>query len=202
MNAAHPSMRLKLGTTGANRLTIISQLILDAAKGSPTMLTISQVNSEVEIAAVQELMREYATWAFSIVPGSEDSPAWAGFEAELATLPGVYAPPEGRLLLAVDDGHPAGCVCLKRHDDNVSELKRLFVRPSFRGKNIGRHLVKMLINEARQSKYQRIVLDSHISMKKAHAIYLEAGFRLVNAPDDFPEDIKPVVVFMECDLSD
>ncbi len=166
------------------------------------MLTISQVNSGTEIAATQELMREYATWAFSIVPGSEESPAWEGFEAELASLPGIYAPPAGRLLLAMQDGQPAGCVCLKAHDDITSELKRLYVRPAFRGQNIGRQLVEMLVEEARQSKYQRIVLDSHISMKKAHAIYLEVGFRLVNAPDDFPEDIKPVVVFMEFDLSD
>ena len=59
----------------------------------------------------------------------------------------------------------------------------------------------MLVEYARQSGYQRIVLDSHISMKKAHAIYQEIGFRLVSAPDDFPEELKPIVVFMECGLS-
>ncbi len=166
------------------------------------MLTISQVNSEAEIAAVRELMREYATWAFTLVPGSDKTPAWEGFDKELATLPGVYAPPEGgRLLLATQDGHPAGCVCLKGHDATTSELKRLYVRPSFRGQKIGLELVKMLVKEAGQSGYQRIVLDSHFSMKKAHAIYQEVGFRLVSAPDDFPENLKPMVVFMECDLS-
>lgn len=165
------------------------------------MLTISQANSEAEIESIRELMREYATWAFTIVPGSNESPAWEGFDAELATLPGVYAPPAGRLLLAMQDGLPAGCVCLKRHDDTTSELKRLYVRPTFRGQNIGQQLVKMLIEEARQSRYQRIVLDSHISMKKAHAVYQEVGFRLVSAPDDFPDELKSIVVFMECDLS-
>ncbi len=165
------------------------------------MLTISQVNSEAEITAAQELLREYSRWAFSIVPGSDESPAFEGFDAELASLPGIYAPPAGRLLLAMYDGQPAGCVCLKGHDATTSELKRLYVRPTFRGQNIGQHLVKMLIEEARQSKYQRIVLDSHNSMKKAHAIYLESGFRLVSAPDNFPEELKPIVVFMECDLS-
>jgi hypothetical protein len=59
----------------------------------------------------------------------------------------------------------------------------------------------MLIEEARRSRYQRIVLDSHSLMKNAHAIYQEAGFRLTNAPDDYPENLKPIVVFMECDLS-
>ena len=165
------------------------------------MLIISQVNSEAEIAAVRELMREYASWAFTIVPGSNGTSAWKGFDAELATLPGVYAPPSGRILLAMQDGQPAGCVCLKRYDATTSELKRLYVRPAFRGQNIGQQLVKMLVEEAGQSGYQRIVLDSHISMKKAHAIYQEVGFRLVSAPDDFPENLKPMVVFMECDLS-
>jgi GNAT superfamily N-acetyltransferase len=165
------------------------------------MLTISQVTSEAEIMAVQELMREYATWAFTIVPGSDEGPAWEGFNEELATLPGVYAPPTGRLLLAMHDGQLAGCVCLEGHDATTCELKRLYVRPTFRGQNIGQQLVKMLIEDARQSRYQRIVLDSHISMKKAHAIYQEVGFRVVSAPDDFPEDLKPIVVFMECDLS-
>jgi GNAT superfamily N-acetyltransferase len=165
------------------------------------MLTISQADSEAEILAVQELMREYATWAFTLVPGSDTAPAWEGFDKELATLPGVYAPPAGRLLLALQDGQPAGCVCLKGHDAATSELKRLYVRPTFRGQKIGQQLVKMLIEEARQARYQRIVLDSHSSMKKAHAIYQEVGFRLASAPDDFPENLKPIVVFMECDLS-
>lgn len=165
------------------------------------MLTIAQAHSQTEIAAVQGLMREYATWAFALVPGSDNAPAWKGFDEELATLPGVYAPPAGRLLLAMQDGQPAGCVCLKAHDATISELKRLYVSPTHRGQDIGRQLVKMLVEEARQSRYQRIVLDSHISMKKAHAIYQEVGFRPISAPDDFPEDLKPIVVFMECDLS-
>ena len=165
------------------------------------MLTVSQVISEAEIAAVRELMREYAAWAFTLVPGSNIAPAWEGFDEELARLPGIYAPPAGRLLLAIQDEQPAGCVCLKGHDATTSELKRLYVRPIFRGQKIGQKLVKLLIEEARQARFQRIVLDSHNSMIKAHAIYQEVGFRLASAPDDFPEDLKPIVVFMACDLS-
>jgi ribosomal protein S18 acetylase RimI-like enzyme len=165
------------------------------------MLAISQVNSEAGIIAVQGLMREYAAWAFALAPGSEDVPAWKGFDQEVATLPGVYAPPAGRLLLAMQDGQPAGIVCLKAHDATTSELKRLYVSPTFRGQKIGQQLVNLLVEEARQASYQRIVLDSHCSMTKAHAIYQEAGFRLVSAPDGFPEEMKPFVVFMECDLS-
>ena len=58
-----------------------------------------------------------------------------------------------------------------------------------------------IVEEARQSGCHRIVLDSHISMKKAHAIYHEVGFRIVSTPDDFPENLKPIVVFMDCDIT-
>jgi len=165
------------------------------------MLTISQVYSEAQIIAVRELLREYTAWVFTLAPDSNKAPTFEGLDDELATLPGVYKPPAGCLLLAMWNEQPAGCVSLKGHDAATSELKRLYVRPTFRGLEIGKRLVKMLVEEARKSGYQRIVLDSHISMKKAHAIYQEVGFTVVSTPDDFPEDLKPIVVFMECDLS-
>jgi ribosomal protein S18 acetylase RimI-like enzyme len=165
------------------------------------MLTISQVNSEDQIVAVRELIHEYTAWVFTLAADSNKAPTFEGLDEELATLPGVYKPPAGCLLLAMLDGQPAGCVSLKGHDSTTSELKRLYVRPTFRGQKIGQRLVKMLVEEARQSGYHRIVLDSHISMKKAHAIYHEVGFRIVSTPDDFPENLKPIVVFMDCDLT-
>ena len=147
------------------------------------MLTISQVNSEAQIMAVRELIREYTGWVFTLASVSSKAPTFEGLDDELATLPGVYKPPAGCLLLAMWNEQPAGCVSLKGHDAATSELKRLYVRPAYRGHKIGQRLVKMLVEEARQSGYQRIVLDSHISMKKAHAIYQEAGFRVVSTPD-------------------
>ncbi len=112
-------------------------------------------------------------------------------------MPGIYAPPTGCLLLALQEGEAAGCVALKAHDATTGELKRLYVRPGFRGSDLGHHLITTLIDEARRLKYRRIVLDSHISMTRAHAIYRSAGFRDVNAPHGFPDHLKPVVVFME-----
>jgi GNAT superfamily N-acetyltransferase len=165
------------------------------------MLTIAQVKSDVQVVAVQELFREYTTWAFALAAGSDQAPTFQGLEEELATLPGIYIPPAGRLLLAMYGDEPAGCICLKGHDATTCELKRLYVRPKFRGLNIGWQLVNRLVEEARRSGYKRIVLDSHRSMKKAHALYEGVGFRRVSAPADFPEALKPVVVFMECDLS-
>lgn len=164
-------------------------------------VTITQAVTEGQFAAIRELIREYTAWAFTLEAGSEDAPTFQGLEAELATLPGIYGPPMGRLLLATHEGQPAGCVCFKGHDAATCELKRLYVRPTMRGQNLGQRLVSMLIEEARRSGYRRMVLDSHSSMKKAHEVYRAAGFRDVSAPDGFPEELKPVVVFMELDLT-
>ena len=161
------------------------------------MLAISQVSTPSEIKSVQELLREYTAWAFTLTAGSDQAPTFHGLEQELATLPGIYAPPTGCLLLAMQDGQSAGCIALKGHDATTGELKRLYVRPAFRGRNIGRQLVAALIAEARNYGYRRLILDSHISMTKAHEIYMAAGFRKVNTPSDFPEALKPIAVFME-----
>lgn len=127
------------------------------------MVTISQVKSDAQIAAAQELFREYMTWAFTLTAGSDQAPTFQGLEEELATLPGIYNPPAGRLLLARYGEEPAGCFCLKGHDATTCELKRLYVRPRFRGLNIGRQLVSRLVEEAPRSGYKRIVLTTAIA---------------------------------------
>lgn len=166
------------------------------------MLTIAQVKTKAEIAAMQELIREFTAWAFTLETDSDEAPTFEGLEDELATLPGEYAPPGGRLLLAKYDGQPAGCIALKRHDSTTCELKRFYVRPAFRGLGIGKALTQRLLDEACRSGYRRMVLDSHYTMDKAHDIYETFGFKRVSAPTDFPEKFKPVVVFMEADLGD
>ena len=158
------------------------------------MLTISQVSAPSEIQGVQELLREYTAWVFTLHPDSEQA---RELEQELAALPGIYAPPTGCLLLAVQDGQPAGCIALKGHDATSGELKRLYVRPAFRGRKIGRQLVAALIEEARKLGYRRLFLDTHISMTKAHKLYTAAGFRKIDTPGDYPEAFRPVAVFME-----
>lgn len=163
-------------------------------------VAIGQVASEAEIAAARGLLREYTSWAFTLIEGSEEAPTFQGIEEELATLPGIYVPPHGRLLLAKHQGEAAGCVCLKRHDDETSEVKRLYVSPRKRGLAVGTLLIERLVKEARQAGYRRIVLDSHVSMTKAHAIYEAAGFRRVPTPVDFPQHLHGIAIFMECDL--
>jgi putative acetyltransferase len=165
------------------------------------MLNISQVESEGQIVAARELFREFVDWVFTLAVGHENAPTFDGLDEELRTLPGIYTPPTGRLLLAAINEQPAGCICLKGHDATTCELKRLYVRPAFRGLKIGWQLVNLLVDEARQAGYQRMVLDSHIEMKKAHTLYQAMGFQIVETPEDFPEHLKSTVVFMECDLT-
>jgi GNAT superfamily N-acetyltransferase len=163
-------------------------------------LVIAQVQSKDDVSAAQALFREYMDWTNTLGFDSSEAPTFDGFEEEVATLPGIYAPPRGRLLLARYGLEPAGCVALRPHGGGTCELKRLYVRPAFRGLRVGWLLVERLLEDARQSGYGRMVLDSHRSMRKAHEIYAAHGFKTVDPPDDFPESLKPVVVFMECDL--
>lgn len=165
------------------------------------MLSISQVRTPSEIQHAQELLREYTSWAIALASESDQAPTFHGLEEELATLPGIYAPPSGRLLLAMHDGWPAGCIALKGHDATTGELKRVYVRPGFRGLSIGQKLVSSVVAAARESGYRRLILDSHTSMTKAHALYGAVGFRRVDAPPDFPEALKSAVVFMEMALA-
>ena len=166
------------------------------------MLTINQVQSDFEINAARDLIREFTDWAISQMEGLENAPTFANLEGELATLPGKFAPPSGRLFLALQDGQPAGCVAFVGHDAQTCELKRMYVRPSFRGQGIGKELVKVLLEDARQAGFERMVLDSFTSMKAAHAIYRGFGFQEMTAPEEFPDELKPYVVFMECTLSE
>ncbi len=164
------------------------------------MLQIAQVESPNDIADIREMLVEYTRWSFTLVEDGINPPTFHGIEEELASLPGIYAPPKGCLLLARWEGMPAGCVALKGHERGTCELKRLYVRNEFRGKDLGRILVELLLAKARELNYRRIELDSHFSMTHAHAIYRAAGFQDREAPEGFPEEIKKLAIFMELDL--
>ena len=122
-----------------------------------------------------------------------------GFEEELASLPGKYAIPSGRLLLAYSDDKPAGCIALRPlAEDGVCEMKRLFVRDGFRGQQIGLHLIERLIGEAREIGYSRMRLDTHPEkMGKAVDLYRSHGFVEIPPYYKNPHD---GVLFMELTL--
>lgn len=134
------------------------------------MLSIVQAESEETLARVQELFREYAD-SLGINLCFQD------FEKELAGLPGDYAPPAGRLYLAFEEARPAGCVGLRKISADVCEMKRLYVRPLYRGKGVGRRLALTLIEDARKIGYSRMFLDTVPSMKRAIALYRSLGFK-------------------------
>jgi ribosomal protein S18 acetylase RimI-like enzyme len=138
-------------------------------------LTISQAESSVQINQARELFLEYAeSLGFSL--------CFQNFDEELARLPGDYAPPEGRLLLAYYEAELAGCGALHELDSGedglrVCEMKRLYVRPQFRGKAVGRSLVEFVIAEARKIGYASVRLDTvEPVMKAAVAVYRRFGF--------------------------
>ena len=109
------------------------------------------------------------------------------FDAELKNLPGAYAPPKGRLLLAHCGDHAAGCIALRPLETGICEMKRLYVRPSDRGKSIGRMLVEMLLAEARAIGYERMRLDTVAStMQDAIALYRRIGFREITPYSSIP----------------
>jgi ribosomal protein S18 acetylase RimI-like enzyme len=139
-------------------------------------LTLRWVGSDSPEAlrAVRQLFAEYARTL-------EGSICLQDFGRELAELPGRYAPPEGRLLLGLNDAGAVGCVALRKLAEEVCEMKRLYVRPEFRGGGCGRALVEALIREAQQAGYARMQLDTLPSMREAIALYESLGFRRVPA---------------------
>lgn len=151
---------------------------------------IRQARDAVDIASCRELFTEYQR-------GTGVSLCFQGFDRELATLPGDYAPPRGRLFLAVSDGKPVGCVAMRALGPRDAEMKRLYVRASAQGKGLGRRLARAAIETARDLGYETLKLDTLPAMQTAQSLYAALGFR-----DIAPYNDNPVagVRFMALDL--
>lgn len=132
-------------------------------------MTIRPARLPDDIPAVRDLFREYAA-------GLGFSLCFQNFDDELASLPGAYAPPMGRLIVAEVDDELAGCVALRPQAAGVCELKRLYVRPTQRGRGIGRGLLEMLLTEAVVAGYREAVFDTLESMTEALALYRSFAF--------------------------
>lgn len=154
-------------------------------------MRIVQAGSSEQIEQARTLFLEYAT-SLGI------SLCFQDFDREVAELPGDYALPSGRLLLAFVDDQIAGCVALRDIRNGTCEMKRLYLRPNFRGKGRGRELAQAIIDEARLVGYQRMYLDTLPGkMDHALALYRSLGFKEINPYYDNP---VPGATFMELSL--
>ena len=137
--------------------------------------------TNAELDRVRQLLWQYAEWR------GFDA-ALAKIEAEIELLPGKYAPPEGQLLLALWNDQAAGCIAYQSLSPTICEMKRLFVLPDYRGKQIGQQLIARLLDEARRAGYTHMRLDSHPHMQAAQRLYEHFGFQPTDRYNDNPTE--------------
>ena len=145
----------------------------------PALPHLRQATSPADIETARVLFVEYQE-SLGI------SLCFQNFDAEVATLPGAYAAPEGRLLLAFVGDAPAGCVAFRKLEDGICEMKRLWVRPAFRGIRLGRQLAEAVLSEGRAAGYRAVRLDTLPSMREAQALYASLGFVDIPPYNDHP----------------
>jgi len=153
-------------------------------------IVLAAVDWRTEREAIAQLFREY-------VASLEQDISFQGVTEELASLPGKYVPPRGGAFLARVDGVAAAAIAFRNFSPGVCEMKRLYVRPQFRGLRLGERLTLMLIDEVRRRGYRRLVLDTLDSMHAARQLYARLGFVEISAYYDNP---LPGTAYMALDL--
>jgi ribosomal protein S18 acetylase RimI-like enzyme len=147
--------------------------------GEVRQVRITEAETGIALTEARTIFQEYAESL-----GSD--PCLQDFGEELATLPGGYARPQGRLLLALVEDHVAGCAALRPLDAETGEMKRVYVRPAFRGLGLGRMLAESIVRESRAAGYRRVRLDTLPSMVRARQLYRDLGFREIAQYGDNP----------------
>ena len=159
------------------------------------MTEIVHARSDEQIAEARRLFQEYANWLHTDLGIDLE---FQNFSSELAGLPGEYSPPDGCLMLALCDHEVAGCIAVRDLGGGVCEMKRMYVRPGFRDRKIGRDLAKEAIAHARAAGYRRMRLDTDSAMHAAIALYRSLGFAGIGP---YRHNPYPGAVFMELALT-
>jgi GNAT superfamily N-acetyltransferase len=167
------------------------------------MIDILRAESPDHFQSVRELITEFFAWDLQTTTSLGFDAALMDYQysAEGLQLPGDFAPPEGCFLLATYDGQPAGCAAFRQFAPGICELKRMYVRPQFRGHGIARKLVETLVDEARQRNYSMMYLETTTFMQHAQALYHSLGFYNVEPYYQIPEALLPMTVFLERKLT-
>lgn len=143
------------------------------------------------------LYEEYGAMLLETDPVFARSLAQQNYDEEILHLKEKYAPPKGQIYLVFVDGELAGCVGMKPSDDSHAELKRLYVRPAFRGRNLGETLTRRIMDDARKAGYRYLRLDTLPGLKSALKLYRRLGFREI---DPYYDCLVPGTIFMEIEL--
>ncbi|MBR3237946.1 MAG: GNAT family N-acetyltransferase [Eubacteriales bacterium] len=143
------------------------------------------------------LYEEYGAMLLETDPVFARSLAQQNYDEEILHLEEKYAPPKGQIYLVFVDGELAGCVGMKPSDDSHAELKRLYVRPAFRGRNLGETLTRRIMDDARKAGYRYLRLDTLPGLKSALKLYRRLGFREI---DPYYDCLVPGTIFMEIEL--
>ena len=168
------------------------------------MVSIFQAATNTELNDVRFLMRGFLAWHrerhvedLALIDRYFDESSW---EAELAALPGKYAPPKGSLLIAYRGGQAAGCVALRDLGDGVAEMKRMYVPVAFRGLGVGRALADRIIADARKAGHRRVRLDTSRRQKEAIQLYEASGFKRIPPYYPLSDDLRDWLIFFERSL--
>lgn len=173
------------------RTADLSDGLAGASRAASAAAAIRQATTSDDFARARALFIEYAEWLGVDL-------CFQGFAEELESLPGAYAPPRGRLMLAGASDDAFACIALRPLDgDGIAEVKRLYVQPARRGEHWGHRLAKDLIAQARAIGYRELKLDTLEWMTPARALYSSLGFRECDAYYDNP---LPGVVYMRLEL--
>ena len=169
------------------------------------MVTIYQAKSKEDFEDARELFFEFLKWAIekSKELYNENIDINKMVNHSMSEIDkGIFSPPHGRLMLAKEGNQVAGIACMKKLREGTCEIKRIYVRPGYRGKKIGQNLLDQLIQSAREIGYSKILLDSARFMKEAHSLYRSAGFKEIEiySETEMTENFQKHMVYMELEL--